>query len=42
MRGISSVYQRDRPVDAVTAAIPLTEGDVIDCIEVDTGIQVVF
>ena len=42
MRGISSVYQPDRLVDAATAAIPLTEGEVIDSIEVDTGIQVVF
>ena len=38
MRGISSIYQPDSLVDAAAAAISLIEGDVFDCIEVDTGI----
>lgn len=38
MRGISSIYQPESLVDAATAAISLIEGEVFDCIEVDTGI----
>ena len=38
MRGLASIYQPDNLVDAATAAISLIESDVIDCIEVDTGI----
>ena len=38
MRGISSIYQPDSLVDAATTAISLIEGEVFDCIEVDTGI----
>ena len=38
MYGISSIYQSDSLVDAATAAISLIEGEVFDCIEVDTGI----
>ena len=38
MRGIASIYQPDSLVDAAAAAISLIEGDVFDCIEVDTGI----
>ena len=38
MRGISSIYQSDSLVDAAAAAISLIEGEVFDCIEVDTGI----
>ena len=38
IRGISSIYQPESLVDAATAAISLIEGDVFDCIEVDTGI----
>ena len=39
MHGLASVYQSDSLVDAATAAIPLIESDVIDCIEVDTSIR---
>ena len=38
MRGISSVYQSDSLVDAITAAISLIKGEVFDFIEVDTNI----
>ena len=38
MRGILSIYQPDSLVDAAAAAISLIEGDVFDCIKVDTGI----
>ena len=38
MRGLASIYQPNSLVDAATAAISLIESDVIDCIEVDTGI----
>ena len=38
MRGLASIYQPTSLVDAATAAISLIESDVIDCIEVDTGI----
>ena len=38
MRGLASIYQPNSLVDATTAAISLIESDVIDCIEVDTGI----
>ena len=38
MRGILSIYQPESLVDAATAAISLIEGEVFDCIEVDTGI----
>ena len=38
IRGISSIYQSDSLVDAAAAAISLIEGEVFDCIEVDTGI----
>ena len=38
MRGISSIYQPESLVNAVTAAISLIKGEVFDCIEVDTGI----
>ena len=38
MQGISSIYQLESLVDAATAAISLIEGEVFDCIEVDTGI----
>ena len=38
LRGLASIYQPDTLVDAATAGISLIESDVIDCIEVDTGI----
>src|SRR5882724_4428385 len=38
IRGMSSIYQPDSLVDAAAAAISLIEGEVFDCIEVDTGI----
>ena len=38
MHSLASIYQPNSLVDAATAAISLIESDVIDCIEVDTGI----
>ena len=38
MPGISSIYQSDSLVDAITAAISLIKGEVFDCIEVGTSI----
>ena len=38
MHGISLIYQPDSLVDAAAAAISLIEGEVFDCIKVDTGI----
>ena len=38
MRSLASIYQSDSLVDAATAAISLIEGEVLDCIEVDTSI----
>ena len=36
--GILSIYQSDSLVNTTAAAISLIEGEVFDCIEVDTGI----
>jgi MULE transposase domain len=38
MRGLSSIYQVDTIADSATSAAELIEGEVIDCIEVDTSI----
>ena len=38
IHSISSIYQPESLVDTATAAISLIEGEVFDCIEVDTGI----
>ena len=38
IRGLASIYQSGSLVAAATAAISLIESDIIDHVEVDTGI----